>query len=180
MLRTLKKIEVKIIILILFLIAISFFVLLRYNNKNSVPSSFNTYNDDNHTIITVKQGEDIVINSNDITTNATYYNYEYDDYIIQIFASKATNEIVRIVFNTCVFCNPSPMAYFIQNGDYFECQNCRNKFHRNEIGLTETFGCSPIAVLDENKMIKGSDIIISNDFVETYKDKFETINIFEN
>jgi uncharacterized membrane protein len=143
-------------------------------------SSSSGDNNDKHTIVTVKQGEDIVISPDDITASATYYNYEIDGYIIQIFAVKATDGTVRTVFNTCGSCNPSPNSYFIQKGDYFECQNCGNKFHRDEIGLKRTLGCSPIAILDEDKSIDGNNIMISSSFIEAYKDKFESINVFEN
>jgi uncharacterized membrane protein len=152
--------------------------LLTGCTNNSKSSSIDSK--DKHTIMTIKQGEDIIINSDDITSSATYYNYEIDGYIIQIFAVKATDGTVRIVFNTCGVCNPSPNSYFIQEGDYFECQNCGNKFHIDQIGLKATLGCSPIAILDENKNIDGKNIVISSDFIETYKDKFESINIFEN
>ena len=133
-----------------------------------------------HTIMTVKQGEDIIINTNDINSNATYYNYEIDGYIIQIFAVKASDGTVRIAFNTCGACNPSPSAYFVQKGEYFECQNCGNKFKIDEIGLTNRPGCFPIGILDDNKNIDGDNITISSSFIETYKQKFETINIYEN
>ena len=31
-----------------------------------------------------------------------------------------------MAFNTCQVCNPSPKAYFVQNGKNFICQNCKN------------------------------------------------------
>jgi hypothetical protein len=175
-----KTIFSKRIILIISLLA-GLLLLLTGCTNNSKSSSIDSVDSvDKHTIITIKQGEDITINSDDITSSATYYNYEIDGYIIQIFAVKAKDGTVRIAFNTCGVCNPSPNSYFIQKGEYFECQNCGNKFYIDQIGLKATLGCSPIAILDENKNIDGKNIVISSDFIETYKDKFESINIFEN
>jgi len=133
-----------------------------------------------HIIKHVNHGENVAINTDEITDNAMYYNYEVDDTIIQIFAFKASDGTIRTAFNTCGACNPSPNAYFIQKGDYFECQNCGNRFHRDEVGLTKTFGCSPISILDEDKTIDGKNIIISSNFIETYKERFENINIYKN
>lgn len=138
------------------------------------------HNEEKHLIISIKKGEDVVIDSNEIRESATYYNYETNGTIIQLFAVKATDGSVRVLFNTCASCNPSPSAYFIQAGDYFICQNCGNKFHRDEIGLTKTYGCSPIAVLDENKKIDGNFITIAHDFIESYQPNFEKINIYKN
>ncbi len=131
-------------------------------------------------IIEVSSGSDIVIKTDEITENATFYNYDADGVTIQIFAVKATDGTVRIAFNTCGACNPSPMAFFVQHGDYFECQNCKNRFHRDEIGLKKSFGCSPIAILNDDKEFSGNTITIKSTFIETYKQKFESINIYTN
>ncbi len=169
---TKKKVKVT---LILFLLAISLFSLTGCNDNQSNDESIAK-----HTIITIKQGENIVINSYDITSSATYYNYEIDGYIVQVFAVKATDGTVRIAFNTCGACNPSPNAYFVQKGDYFECQNCGNRFHRDDVGLEKTLGCSPIAILDENKTVDGKNIVIASSFIELSKNKFKSINIYKN
>lgn len=42
--------------------------------------------------------------------HATYYNYKNGETIIQLFSVKATDESVRVLFNTCNACNPSPIA----------------------------------------------------------------------
>lgn len=130
-----------------------------------------------HVMLSVKQGEDMVVDTSLISNVATYYNYEIDDYIIQMFVVKGSDGKIRIVFNTCGSCNPAPLSYFIQKGNYFECQNCLNKFHIDEIGLTRSFGCSPIAILDEDKIVDEDKIIIKSEFIEKYKEKFKTIDI---
>lgn len=171
-----RKLKVKMFkqtVVVLLLLVTSLFSFTGCANKNEESDELN------HKFITVANGKDVVITESEITSTATYYNYEVDGYIIQIFAVKASDGTIRVVFNTCGACNPSPNSYFIQKGEYFECQNCGNKFHIDEIGLTKTFGCSPIVILDEDKVVENGTITISSDFVETYKSKFENINIFK-
>lgn len=140
----------------------------------------NVNKNDKHKIIEVQTKEDIQINSSEINELATYYNYTIDKVTIQLFAIEATDGTVRIAFNTCSSCNPSKLAYFVQKGDYFECQTCKNHFHRDEIGLTNSYGCSPIAILENDKKIVNNRIVIFSDFIEKYKEKFEEINIYKN
>ena len=113
---------------------------------------------------------EIEINTESITSEATYANYEVDGVIVQFILVRGTDGVVRIAFNTCQACNPSPTAYFIQKGEYLECQNCKNKFHIDKIGV-EKGGCNPAPV--EEKTIKGEKIVIDASYVESYKDKFE-------
>ena len=74
------------------------------------------------------EGENVIINTNSITKTVTFVNYKLDDITIQFIVVKRSDGTIGIAFNTCQVCNPSPNAYFIQKGDYFECQNCGNRF----------------------------------------------------
>lgn len=159
--------------ILLVIIAIVLFIVFIQNKENK-----NTKVE--HDIIEVQEGNDVIIKKEEITSQATYYNYIVDGVVIQLFAVKASDGTVRILFNTCGACNPSKMSYFIQVGEYFECQNCKNKYHIDEIGLKNTFGCSPIAVLSNDQEIDGDKIMIKSSFIETYKSKFENINRYEN
>lgn len=164
------------IIIYLFLLAISVVWLTGCNSSDNNESETN----DKHTIIEVQAGNDVVINKDEITGDATYYNYSVDDVIIQLFVFKASDDTIRVVFNTCYSCNPSPMSYFIQIGDYFECQNCKNKFHKDEVGIKQGYGCSPVTILSENKEETESTITVSSKFIETYKEKFASMNVYKN
>jgi uncharacterized membrane protein len=115
----------------------------------------------------------IIIDTKNITSEATFVNYEVDGVIIQFVVVRGTDDIVRIAFNTCQACNPSPNAYFIQDGEYLQCQNCGNKFHIDQIGV-EKGGCNPAPV--EEKEEKENQIIIDKEYVESYKSKFENWN----
>lgn len=82
----------------------------------------------------VNDNGDIIINSSDTTSDATYINYVVDDVIIQLIAVRGTDDLVHLAFNTCQSCNPSPV---------------------------------------EEKNVQEDIIIISNEYVKTYKEKFK-------
>ena len=112
----------------------------------------------------------IVINKSKITTKATYIDYIYESVHIGLIAVRTSDNRVLIVVNTSTSCNPSPRAYFIQVGDYLECQNCGNKFKIDELDKVSSDGCNPMQIekLEEND----KEIIISKDFLNSLKDKF--------
>lgn len=125
--------------------------------------------------INVKLNEDgkIVIDTSDITSKATFVNYVVDDVNIQFIVVRGTDGVVRIAFNTCEVCNPSPNAFFLQKDNYFECQNCGNRFSIDEIGEV-TGGCNPAPVSE--KIMEDDKIIIDGDYALKYKEKFENWN----
>lgn len=116
---------------------------------------------------------DILINEDEITSVATFFNYDVDGITIGLIAVKGTDGIVRLAFNTCQACSPSPNAYFIQKGEYLECQNCGNRFHIDKIAM-ETGGCHPTIVEEISR--KNGIITISSDYVKSYKDNFKNWN----
>lgn len=129
----------------------------------------------NNKFITIEADADgkIVINTEEITSVATFVNYEVNGVIIQFVVVRGTDGVVRIAFNTCQACNPSPNAYFIQNGEYLECQNCGNTFHINKVG-EEKGGCNPAPV--EEKEEKENEIILDKEYIDTYQVNFENWN----
>lgn len=138
---------------------------------------FTGCNSQKNKIVNVNVKQDLIIDKDDITETATFYNYEVDGVVIQLFAVKATDGSIRILFNTCSSCNPAPNSYFIQKGKYFICGNCKNKYTADEIGLKETHGCSPVPVLDKKE--KNGKITISWELIEKQKDKFKKINHYK-
>lgn len=115
----------------------------------------------------------VIIDTSDITSEATFINYEVDGVTIQLIVVRATDGTIRVAFNTCQVCNPSPNAYFLQDGDYLVCQNCGNRFHIDEV-VVKKGGCNPTPVeeLEED----GKIIKINKAYLESYKDKFENWN----
>ena len=152
-------------LLITLVLFISMFLLTGCGKENPLQESNNEF-------ITVKVNEEgkIVINTKDITSDVTFANYEVDGVIIQFIVVRGTDDKVRIAFNTCQACNPSPNAYFKQIGEYLQCQNCGNKFHIDKIG-EEKGGCNPAPVEEKEEL--DDQITINKDYVDSYKIKFE-------
>lgn len=124
--------------------------------------------------ITVEAKDDeIIIDTKDIDDNITFVSYEVDGITIQFIVVRGSDGNIRIAFNTCQVCNPSPNAYFIQKGNYIECQNCGTKFKIDDIGIKKG-GCNPTPV-EEKKELEDK-IIISKDYVESFKTKFQNWN----
>ena len=124
--------------------------------------------------LTVKANEDnnIILDTSNITSTAPFVNYDDQGIIIQLILVRGTDNKVRIALNTCQICNPSPKAYFIQEGEYLVCQNCGIKFHINKIGI-EREGCNPTPV--EEKQEEDNKIIINKDYIDTFKSKFKNL-----
>ena len=122
---------------------------------------------------TLDENGNIVIKEDDITEAATFINYEVDGITIGFIAVRGTDGKVRVAFNTCQSCSPSPDAYFIQKGEYLVCQNCGSKFHIDKIGEGNG-GCNPAPV--KEMMQEEGIITIPVDYAETYQDKFENWN----
>lgn len=124
--------------------------------------------------LTVKANEDnnIILDTSNITSTATFVNYDNDGIIIQLILVRGTDNKVIIALNTCQVCNPSPKAYFIQEGEYLVCQNCGTKFHINKIGIEKEW-CNPTPV--EEKQEEDNKIIISKDYVDAFKSMFKDL-----
>lgn len=115
----------------------------------------------------------LVIDTTNITSDVTFVNYDSNGVIIQFIVVRGTDGEVRIAFNTCQACNPSPRAYFVQEGEYLKCENCASLFHIDKIGV-EKDGCNPIVV--EEKKVSENEIIITTDYADTLRDKFVNWN----
>ena len=127
-------------------------------------------NKNKNSFITIKADseDNIVIDTTNVTNTATFVNYEVDGITIQFIVVRETDGVVRIALNTCQVCTPAENAYFIQKGEYLECQNCKTKFHINKLGV-EKGGCNPTPVLEIKE--ENNKIIISKDYAYSLKDK---------
>ena len=81
----------------------------------------------------------------DLTTSPTYINYDTNGTTVQLIAGLASDGSARVALNTCQVCNPSPKAYFAQDGSKLVCQNCGNKFTMDDVGDAAS-GCNPTQV----------------------------------
>lgn len=132
-------------------------------------------NKNKNSFITVKADseDNIVIDTTNVTNTATFVNYEADGITIQFIVVRGTDGVVRIALNTCQVCTHAENAYFIQKGEYLECQNCKTKFHINKLGV-EQGGCNPTPVLEIKE--ENNKIIIAKDYADSFKDKFMNWN----
>lgn len=126
-----------------------------------------------HEYLTVEAQDNlIVIPTSKVSETATYVNYDLEGVTIQFILVRGTDGEIHFALNTCQSCNPSPDAYFVQEGEYFICQNCKNRFHVNEVGKTKG-GCNPTPITYEEKE---DTIELKLSDVEKLKSMFENWN----
>lgn len=113
----------------------------------------------------------ITIDAAAVGTTASFYDCEVDGTTVEVLAVKAGDGTVRLALNTCQVCNGSPYAYFVQQGDYFICQNCGNAFSSDEIGLS-SFGCNPVPVTESDYTVDGDTITVTADFLKENASRF--------
>ena len=117
------------------------------------------------------KNENIVIDESTITNQVAYYTYEYEGVIIGLLAVRNSSGKVIVVVNTCQSCGGSPYAYFVQVGEYIQCQNCGNLFAIDELDNLTPDGCNPIGI--EDRKDKDGKIIIGTKQLKELKSKFE-------
>lgn len=177
-----NKKNIIMIIAIIIVVGIIGIILFGKNNDNKTNSN-NTLSTqksntksiqstENKTInLEADESGNIVIDTTNIGSKATFYNYNADGTTIRLFAVKASDGTIRMAFNTCQVCNPSPKAYFVQNGKNFICQNCKNSFTTDNIGK-ERGGCNPIPITTDERIDGENTITITKQFIESYKENF--------
>lgn len=116
-------------------------------------------------------GEDVVIKASDIKSDASYYDYDANGTTVQLMAVKASDGTARVALNTCQVCNGSPKAYFVQDGDNFICQNCKNVFPSAAVG-NEAQGCDPIPVTSSDYKLSSDSITVPASFLDQYAGAF--------
>lgn len=177
-----NKKNIIMIIAIVIVIGIIGIILFGRNNDNKTNSNNtlstqksntkSTQSTENKTInLEADESGNIVIDTTNIGSKATFYNYNADGTTIRLFAVKASDVTIRMAFNTCQVCNPSPKAYFVQNGKNFICQNCKNSFATDNIGK-ERGGCNPIPITTDERIDGENTITITKQFIESYKENF--------
>lgn len=124
-------------------------------------------------IATAASGSDLLIPAEDIGTEASYYDYDANGITVQVLAVHASDGTTRLAFNTCQVCNGSPYAYFVQEGDWFICQNCGNRFASTEVGIVSG-GCNPVPITDKIYTEQDGIITIPAAFLE------ENVVLFRN
>ena len=113
----------------------------------------------------------IKILKSEVTANAKFYAYKLDGVTMEVLAVKASDGTIRTALNTCQICFDSGRGYYKQIGEYLVCQNCDNRFNKDQVEIIKG-GCNPIPILEDNKQDAGDYIIISKDYMAAQKDYF--------
>lgn len=114
---------------------------------------------------------DIKILKSEVTDTAKFYPYKIDGVTMEVLAIKASDGTIRTALNTCQICYDSGRGYYVQDGEYLVCQNCGNRFNKDQVEIIKG-GCNPIPVLEDEKQDAGDYIIIPKDYMATQKDYF--------
>jgi len=120
----------------------------------------------------LNENGDVVIQIADITETATFYSYDSNGTAMGLFAVRASDGTVRTALDTCQVCNGSRYAYFIQQGDTFQCQNCGNIYSQDMIEQ-ERGGCNPVPIMADEKTVTDTEIIIPAQLFEDNAVRFE-------
>lgn len=97
----------------------------------------------------IPSGSDLTVRTDEIRAAASYFDYDAGGITVHVLAVRASDDAVRLALNTCQVCNGSPYAYFVQDGDDFICQNCRNRFSSTDMGKVSG-GCNPVPITAED------------------------------
>lgn len=114
---------------------------------------------------------DVKILKSEVSETAKFYPYKAGKTNMEVLAVKASDGTIRTAFNTCQVCYDSGRGYYKQQGDEFVCQNCGNRFQLDQVEKIKG-GCNPVPIMEENKTDDGTNIVISQAFMEENKGLF--------
>ena len=117
-------------------------------------------------------GDSIEIRADEVSSRASYFDYDADGITVELFAVRASDGSIRLALNTCQVCNGSPYAYFVQEGDDFVCQNCMNRFASTDVGLVSG-GCNPVPITRDVYTEQDGFITLPSSFLEQNAYRFE-------
>lgn len=120
-------------------------------------------------ITPVPKNGQITIKKSKLSKDASFINYKAGDITVQLIAVIADDNTYRLSFNICQSCNPSPKAYFVQQGKKLVCQNCGNQFTMNDVG-TASYGCNPAMIPFSQT---DSEIVVSTEILEKVAPAFK-------
>ncbi len=135
-------------------------------------STNNTTSSDTAVPATLNDNGDVVIQVADITEKATFLSYDEGGTAMGLLVVKASDGTIRTALDTCQICNGSPYAYFTQQDDKFQCQNCGNIYSVDMIEQ-ERGGCNPVPIMTDEKTVTETEIIIPSQLFEDNAERFE-------
>lgn len=154
-------------------VVIALIMIAKYTfySPSETKSAANNSSTQNTATTTPDTTTDIKILKSEVTDTAKFYPYKIDGVTMEVLAIKASDGTIRTALNTCQICFDSGRGYYVQDGEYLVCQNCGNRFNKDQVEIIKG-GCNPIPVLEDAKQDAGDYIIIPNDYMVTQKDYF--------
>ena len=152
-------------------IIIALFIIAKYAFYPASETKSISNNNSPSTAIVADQTSDIKILKSEVTDTAKFYPYKIDGVTMEVLAIKASDGTIRTALNTCQICYDSGKGYYVQDGEYLVCQNCGNRFNKDQVEIIKG-GCNPIPVLEDAKQDAGDYIIIPEDYMAMQKDYF--------
>ncbi len=119
---------------------------------------------------TLDDDGNIIIMEDDITDQATYLVYEYENATIGLIAVKDSDDRVLVVVNATNSCKQSPKAYFVQQDNKFICQKCSTSIKVDDLDKNLDTECYPISIKERINL--NGKIIIGTNELKNLKDKF--------
>ena len=114
---------------------------------------------------------DLVMLKSEISETVKFYPYKIGKTNMEVLTVKASDGTIRTAFNTCQVCYSSGQGYYKQQGSELICQNCGNRFKLDQVEKIKG-GCNPVPITKENKTDDGTNITISQAFMEENKGLF--------
>lgn len=137
---------------------IKFSILIAVLSLLCIFSATVTFSQDNEAWRTDTQGN-LTIHTDRIAHKPVFIPLVENGNRMEILAIRATDNKVRVAFNTCQVCSGAPRAYFDPQEGGVVCRNCGNFFLAEQVG-SAAHGCNPLAVPGVEATASG-DIVIS-------------------
>ena len=115
-------------------------------------------------------GDYWAIPTDDLGHEPEFYRVPLDGISVELLAVRASDDSVRVAFNTCRTCYSSGLGYFVWDNDKLVCQNCDSSFTSDEVGL-EFDDHKPWPILEGDKHTLENEVLIHVDFLQ---DSLET------
>lgn len=122
---------------------------------------------------TLTEDGSLLIDKASLSGEPTFYAYEADGTPLELIAAVASDDSVRLAFNTCQVCYDSGRGYYLFENGSLVCQNCGNRFGIDQMG-TQRGGCNPIPVSEQAVTEDETSITVSVDYLK------EAAVVFEN
>ena len=116
----------------------------------------------------------VVISASELSADQISFYKFAEDSKIELIAIRGADGAAYAALGTCQSCNGSPNAYYTQNGDLLQCNNCGLTFPLSIIG-TDGAGCHPIMMDDSAVARSGDDLVIDAELLSAYEPLFTRV-----